>query len=142
MNKKIVIILVEAIIVLLFLLAVNFFYGLKMADTAAVDYQEQAKRMSVLLSKSVDAAKSTKQANWELTAQVGLLDQTVQDLRAQNETLKADLERLKVEAERLQVNAQAIIPIKEKLKSISAQLDSVNISSARKDELDKLCVRS
>jgi len=138
MNKKVVVILVEAIIVLLFLLAVNFFYGLKMADVTAAGYQNQARRMSGLLSNSVEEVRRARQENISLSSRIDLLNRQIRELGDKNGALKEEAAGLKVDLDKLTVNGATITPIKEKLKGIAAQLDSINLSSARKEELDGL----
>ena len=136
MNRKIVVIFVEAIIVLLFLLAVYFFYGFKMAEVSVTDYENQTARMSVLLSKSVALAKKTNQSNITLKSQVTEFSRSVQNLETENSALKAQVAALQGDVERFKVNAETVTPLKERIKAIMAQLDSLNLSSARKEELD------
>jgi len=138
MNRKVVIILVEAIIVLLFLLAVNFFYGLKMADVAVAGYESQVSRMTQLLNKSLAIANKSSQINSSLKSQIVELNRNMQNLEGENINLKKETAGLKVELERFKINADMVVPLKERVKAITASLDGIKLSSGRKEELDNL----
>lgn len=145
MNKRIIIILVEAITVFLFLIALNFFYNAKMANLAAADYQSQLDKMGQLLSKSLDAAKKTKVQNGQLIYELDELKNSAAQLSGQNNSLREqnvqmalEIKSLRQELDKFKINSEAIVPLKEKIKGIVALMDRLNPGGQSESELDRI----